>query len=147
MLCEAIAPFSFVFAHIGVAHVCSSERFASDSLGNSDHVIMVRNFKPPFEVFSHKWLNWLVSILKCRNSLICQSTHATWTRCANCQSQNGKFQRTATCRYSRRQAPKGDPTVVHSTRVLTPPFYPLLGGKGVLLSPQEDRRLPSRADA
>ncbi len=46
--------------------------------------------------------------------------------------------------HSRRQAPKGDPTVAHTTRVPAPSFYPrsLRGGGGVL----EDWGRPRRAE-
>ncbi len=45
--------------------------------------------------------------------------------------------------FSRREAPKGDPTVAHTTRVPPPPFYS--GGGGFLLRPQEDWERPRRA--
>ncbi len=47
-------------------------------------------------------------------------------------------------KFSRRQAPKADPTVAHTTRAPPPPFYP--GGGGVLLRQQEDWERPRRAE-
>jgi hypothetical protein len=68
-----------------------------------------------------------------------------WLRVSGRTGGSSELEPRAVTNDSRRQAPKGDPVVAHTTRPPPPPPS-TRGGWGVLLRPQEDWERPRRAE-